>query len=53
MVEQPIEQRQVMLVRPEHRLVADTLERRWNETLARLAEAEDGYRPGADADDPP
>jgi hypothetical protein len=37
-------QRQFMLVRPEHRLVADTLERQWNDKLARLAEAEDDYR---------
>jgi hypothetical protein len=37
-------QRQFMLVRPEHRLVADTLERQWNEKLARLTEAEDHYR---------
>lgn len=37
-------QRQFMLVRPEHRLVADTLEREWNTKLARLAEAEEEYR---------
>lgn len=37
-------QRQFMLVRPEHRLVADSLERQWNEKLARLAEAEEEYR---------
>jgi hypothetical protein len=37
-------QRQFMLVRPEHRLVADTLEREWNDKLARLAEAEEDYR---------
>jgi DNA invertase Pin-like site-specific DNA recombinase len=43
-------QRQFMLVRPEHRLVADTLERQWNEKLARLAEAEDEYRRAAAAD---
>ena len=32
--------RQFMLVRPEHRLVADSLEQQWNEKLARLAELE-------------
>jgi DNA invertase Pin-like site-specific DNA recombinase len=37
-------QRQFMLVRPEHRLVADSLERQWNDKLARLVEAEDEYR---------
>ena len=37
-------QRQFMLVRPEHRLVADTLEREWNGKLARLAEAEEDFR---------
>jgi hypothetical protein len=36
-------QRQFMLVRPEHRLVADTLEQQWNEKLARLAALEDDY----------
>jgi hypothetical protein len=46
-------QRQFLLVRPEHRLVADTLERQWNDKLARLAAAEDEYRratTGAPAD---
>ena len=37
-------QRQFMLVRPEHRLVADTLEQQWNAKLARLAEVEEEYR---------
>ena len=37
-------QRQFLLVRPEHRLVADTLERHWNEALAQLQAAEDEYR---------
>jgi hypothetical protein len=46
-----VAQRQFMLVRPEHRLVADTLERQWNEKLARVAEAEDAYRRAAEADD--
>jgi hypothetical protein len=36
-------QRQFMLVRPEHRLVADTLEQQWNEKLARLAALEEEY----------
>jgi DNA invertase Pin-like site-specific DNA recombinase len=43
-------QRQFMLVRPEHRLVADTLERQWNDKLARLAEVEEEYRRAAAAD---
>jgi hypothetical protein len=38
-----------MLVRPEHRLVADSLERQWNERLTRLAEAEETYRRATDA----
>jgi DNA invertase Pin-like site-specific DNA recombinase len=42
--EAELAQRHFMLVRPEHRLVADSLERQWNEKLARLAEAEDEYR---------
>jgi DNA invertase Pin-like site-specific DNA recombinase len=42
--EAEVAQRQFMLVRPEHRLVADTLEREWNEKLARLADAEEDYR---------
>jgi len=36
--------RQYMLVRPENRLVADTLERQWNEKLASLSQAEEEYR---------
>jgi DNA invertase Pin-like site-specific DNA recombinase len=36
-------QRQFMLVRPEHRLVADTLEQQWNEKLVRLAALEEEY----------
>ena len=50
--EAEIAQRQFMLVRPEHRLVADSLERQWNETLARLAEAEEEYRRATAADGP-
>jgi DNA invertase Pin-like site-specific DNA recombinase len=37
-------QRQFLLVRPEHRLVADNLERQWNERLAQLAAAEEEYQ---------
>jgi len=48
-----VAQRQFMLVRPEHRLVADTLERQWNEKLARLADAEEDYRRAAEADGHP
>jgi hypothetical protein len=36
-------QRQFMLVRPEHRLVADTLEQQWNAELAQLAAVEEEY----------
>ena len=35
--------RQYMLVRPENRLVADTLEREWNDKLRKLDEAEKEY----------
>lgn len=35
--------RQYMLVRPENRLVADNLEREWNEKLTKLAQAEEEY----------
>jgi hypothetical protein len=42
-------QRQFLAVRPEHRLVADALEREWNEALRRLAEAEEEYRRAAQA----
>jgi DNA invertase Pin-like site-specific DNA recombinase len=41
--EAELAQRQFMLVRPEHRLVADTLEQQWNQKLARLATLEDEY----------
>jgi DNA invertase Pin-like site-specific DNA recombinase len=37
-------QRQFLCVRPEHRLVADELERQWNAKLAALADAEEEYR---------
>jgi hypothetical protein len=39
-----VAQRQFLLVRPEHRLVADALEQQWNEKLARSTEAEETYR---------
>jgi hypothetical protein len=35
--------KQYMLVQPENRLVADTLEKRWNEKLAHLAQVEEEY----------
>lgn len=44
--------RQFMLVRPEHRLVADTLEQQWNAKLARLAELEEEYTRATKADEP-
>jgi DNA invertase Pin-like site-specific DNA recombinase len=50
--EAELAQRQFLLVRPEHRLVADTLERQWNEKLAQLAQAEAAYRRATDADGP-
>jgi DNA invertase Pin-like site-specific DNA recombinase len=50
--EAELAQRQFLLVRPEHRLVADSLERQWNEKLARLADAETEYRRARDAEGP-
>ncbi len=41
--EAELAQRQYMLVCPENRLVADTLEREWNEKLRQLSEAEQEY----------
>ena len=41
--EAELAQQQFLRVRPEHRLVADRLERQWNEKLARLAQLEDDY----------
>jgi DNA invertase Pin-like site-specific DNA recombinase len=41
--EAELAQQQYMLVRPENRLVADTLERQWNEKLRQLSEAEQAY----------
>jgi DNA invertase Pin-like site-specific DNA recombinase len=48
--EAELAQRQFLLVRPEHRLVADSLEARWNEKLARVAEAEEEYRRASQPD---
>jgi hypothetical protein len=45
-------QRQFMLVRPENRLVADSLERRWNEKLTELSKAEEEYARAVKAEDP-
>jgi hypothetical protein len=42
--EAELAQRQYMLVRPENRLVADTLEREWNDKLRLLSDAEEEYR---------
>jgi DNA invertase Pin-like site-specific DNA recombinase len=50
--EAELAQRQFLLVRPEHRLVADSLERQWNEALMRLAAAEEEYRHATTADAP-
>jgi DNA invertase Pin-like site-specific DNA recombinase len=50
--EAELAQRQFLLVRPEHRLVADSLERQWNEALLRLAAAEEEYRRATTADAP-
>jgi DNA invertase Pin-like site-specific DNA recombinase len=50
--EAELAQRQFMLVRPENRLVADSLERRWNEKLAELAKAEEEYSGAVKAEDP-
>jgi hypothetical protein len=45
-------QHQFMLVRPENRLVADSLERHWNEKLAELSKAEEEYARAVKAEDP-
>lgn len=44
-------QHQYMLVRPENRLVADTLEKRWNEKLSELAKAEQDYAQASEGKD--
>jgi hypothetical protein len=41
--EAELAQQQYLMVRPENRLVADTLERQWNEKLRELAEIEGKY----------
>ena len=46
-------QRQFLLVRPENRLVADNLERHWNQTLQRLADAEEAYARAGKTQPPP
>ena len=46
-------QRQFLLVRPENRLVADNLERHWNQALQRLAEAEEAYARARDTQPSP
>ncbi len=50
-VEAEYAQHQYMLVRPENRLVADSLERQWNEKLVRLAKLEEEHAKGSTADD--
>ncbi|MCY4121731.1 MAG: recombinase family protein [Acidobacteria bacterium] len=51
--EAELAQRQFLLVRPENRLVADNLERHWNEALQRLAAAEEAYAGAARTQTPP
>jgi len=48
--ETELAQRQYMLARPENRLVVDTLERQWNDCMAKLAQAEAEYARAAKAD---
>ena len=48
--EAELAQRQYMLVRPENRLVADTLERQWNVKLRQLDEAEQEYKRMSNSD---
>jgi DNA invertase Pin-like site-specific DNA recombinase len=50
--EAELAQRQFMAVRPENRLVADSLERLWNEKLAKLSKAEEEYAHAVKAADP-
>ncbi|GFP34911.1 hypothetical protein HKBW3S43_00703 [Candidatus Hakubella thermalkaliphila] len=50
--EAELAQRQYMLVRPENRLVADQLERQWNEKLQALALAEEEYRRICESESP-
>jgi DNA invertase Pin-like site-specific DNA recombinase len=51
--EAELAQRQYMLARPENRLVVDTLERQWNDCLAKLAQAETEYARATKADGEP
>jgi hypothetical protein len=48
--EADLAKRQFMLVRPENRLVADALERDWNQKLVKLAHEEEEYARSAKAD---
>ena len=48
--EAELAQRQYMLVRPDNRLVADTLEQQWNDKLRQLAEAEQEYERKSNSD---
>lgn len=50
--EAELARRQYMLVRPENRLVADNLERNWNEKLRELAQAEEEYASFVRSDSP-
>lgn len=50
--EAELAQRQYLLVRPENRLVADSLERQWNEKLAVVQQAEEEYRRLSSAEGP-
>ncbi len=50
--EAELAQQRFMLVRPENRLVADTLERQWNERLGRLRQLEDEYARSPSAQKP-
>jgi hypothetical protein len=48
--EAELAQQRFLRVHPDHRLVADTLERDWNAKLRALAEAQDAYEQGRKAD---
>lgn len=50
--ETELAQRQYLLVRPENRLVADQLEKQWNEKLAQLTQVEEEYRRACEAEGP-
>ena len=51
--EAELAQRQYMLARPENRLVVDTLERQWNDCMAKLAQADAEYARATKADGVP